>query len=112
MSRFIARIRQNYNSKIITMLALVTIFQLWDGIMTQILVKNGIVREYNTLVNGLIINGQFLIIKIISPLIISLVLLSIYRYFPRLVLTTATIITGFYSAVLLWNFYVLFQTAF
>jgi len=112
MSKLITSIRQNYNSKIVTILALVTIFQLWDGIMTHVLVKNGVVGEYNTLVYGLIINGQFLLIKIISPIIISLVLFSIYRYFPRLVLTTATIITGFYSAVLLWNFYVLFQTAF
>jgi len=110
MGKVLAYIKQNNIINIRFILIMMAQFQIWDGIMTQVFVNNGLVIEGNKLVASSITNGEFMLIKVISLIISSLILLLLYKYYPRLVFTTATLIVIFYSAVITWNFLVFFHT--
>lgn len=89
-------------------LLLMAQLQLWDGIITQVFVGNGIARELNPLVINSVNQGSFLIIKIIGLLLCVFCLWLIGKKFPRLAITIAAVIAVFYTAVLSWNFITVF----
>jgi SNF family Na+-dependent transporter len=47
--------------------------------------------------------GNFLVLKIVGVLICALLLLKMYRHFPRMTVVTASSIVTFYAAVIGWN---------
>lgn len=89
-------------------LILMVQMQLWDGVITQVLVSNGIARELNPLVMSSISQGSFLPLKIAGLVVCVAMLWLISKRFPRLATMTASTIAVFYAVVLSWNFITLF----
>ena len=77
--------------------------ELFDGIFTEYAVTRGLVNEANALVDSLITGGTFLVLKLVGIVVCSLALWAVYKRFPKIALTTSSLITAFYSIVLLWN---------
>ncbi len=89
-------------------LVLAAQFQMWDGLITHVFVKNGIVQEGNPIAASLIDGGSFLWLKIAGVLLCIPVLWVMYKYFPKFAMVTASSLAGFYIAVVSWNFLVFF----
>jgi hypothetical protein len=86
------------------LLLLMGLFQLTDGIMTQVFTGNGIAREGNPLMASLVGGGNFLIFKIIGIAACAAALWFTYKYVPRLSKVMASFIAVFYVGVIAWNF--------
>ena len=89
-------------------LLLMAQFQLWDGVITQVFVGNGVAREFNPLMINSINQGSFLIIKVIGLLLCVACLWLVGRKFPGIATTVAAVIAVFYAAILTWNFITVF----
>lgn len=83
--------------------------QISDGIITNFFVRNGLVQEGNPLMEPIVREGNFLLLKIIGVLLSVLILWSIYRRFPRVTLIASSSIAMFYGAVIAWNLGVFFR---
>ncbi len=88
-------------------LALLGSLQVVDGMLTQFLVENGVVKEGNPLVEPLVLGGNFLPLKVVGAIFSVVVIYFIHRLFPRLALTAASGMVAFYGAVAFWNVLVL-----
>jgi hypothetical protein len=84
-------------------------FQVWDGLVTQVLVDNNIAREANPFVKSFVEQGNFLIFKILGALLCIAVLWVLYKYAPRFSFAVASCIAVFYAVILAWNFFVVFN---
>jgi len=91
------------------LLIMMALFQLWDGVITQVFADNGIIKEGNPLMAGLVNNGDFFLFKLIGVAIAVVALWATYKYLPRLSMTIASCITVFYMGVIAWNFTVFFN---
>jgi len=85
------------------LLTLLCGFEIFDGIITQLLVSNGPFVEVNPLMAPVIGDGNFLLLKISGVVLCALILLKLYRHFPRVSLLTTSSIVTFYGAVIGWN---------
>lgn len=90
-------------------LVLAAQFQIWDGLITQVFVSNGVVQEGNPLVAPFVIGGDFLLLKVMGVALCIPVLWILYRYFPKFAVATASILAVFSLAVISWNFLVCFS---
>jgi len=90
-------------------LLLMAQFQLWDGLITQVFVSNGLAREANRFMVPLIANGSFLPLKLLGGAAALLALLIVYKRFPRMALAAASLVSVFYVIVIVWNFSIFFQ---
>ena len=77
--------------------------EVFDGLLTHFLVRNGLVQEGNKLIETIAYEGNFLLLKVIGALISVAALWYIYKRFPQMALIAASCIVVFYSAVLIWN---------
>jgi len=82
-----------------TLLSLVTA----DGIVSQFLIKSGLGQEGNPFLKILVADGNFLVIKMCGAIICVLILWSIAKKSPRLVLIFSSCIVALYTAILFWN---------
>ncbi len=89
-------------------LVLAAQFQMWDGLITQVFVKNGIVQEGNPVTASLIDAGNFLWLKVAGVVLCIPVLWIMYKYFPKFAMVTASSLVGLYTAIISWNFLVFF----
>lgn len=78
-------------------------FEISDGIITHFLVRNGLVREGNPLMETIVREGNFLLLKVVGVLLSVLVLWGIYKRFPKVTLTATSSIVLFYGLVMVWN---------
>jgi len=90
-------------------LALMVIFQLWDGIITQVFTGNGLAQEGNPIMVGMVTSGNFLVFKIIGISLAAAALWLTYKYLPGLSKIAASSIAIFYAGVIAWNFAVFFS---
>lgn len=93
-------------------LVLMAQFQFWDGIMTQVFVNIGLVREANHLMAPLVAGGDFLFLKLLGIAALLCLLWIVHKVLPRIALLTASSLALFYLTVITWNFAVLFSTPF
>ena len=91
-------------------LALAAQFQVWDGLVTQVFVNNGLAHEANPLMSSLVSGGNFLLLKILGALLCLPILWLVYKRFPRLALASTAALVVLYAVVLTWNFTVVFNT--
>ncbi len=91
------------------MLILAGQFQIWDGLITQFLVNNGIAEEGNPLMRSLVEQGGFLTLKIVGALLCIAILWILYKYAPKFSLVAASGLAIFYAVVISWNFCVVFN---
>ena len=85
-------------------------FEISDGLFTDSLVGHGLVTEANSLMEPVIMAGNFLLLKVAGAIICSWLLWKVYKHFPRLAIVTASTVVTFYGAVMLWNLGVYFIT--
>jgi len=85
------------------LLVLLSGFEISDGIITHLLVRSGLVREANPLVESLVREGNFLLLKVIGALLCVLILWCLYKRFRKVSLIATSSVVVFYGAVITWN---------
>ena len=80
--------------------------------MTHFLVRNGMVQEGNPLMEPVVQEGSFLLLKVIGLLFSVLILWSIHKRFPEVIRIATLSIVVFYGAVVAWNLGVFFRVQF
>lgn len=81
------------------LISLVTI----DGLLTEFLVGKGAAREANPLLQPLVGDIGFLILKAAGAFLCALILWDIHRRLPRVGLIATVIAVTGYSLIVLWN---------
>ena len=90
-------------------LSLLAQFQIWDGIITQTFVKNGLVKEGNQWMMSLINNGDFWWFKALSIVFVLTALWIVHKRLPRFSTLVASCLAVFYIGIVSWNFLVFFH---
>ncbi len=80
-----------------------------DGLMTDFFVRNSLVQEGNSLMEPVIRDGNFLLLKITGVIICGFILWTVYKRFSRAVLITVSSISVFYGLVIIWNLSVILR---
>ena len=83
--------------------------EIWDGLITHWVVRNGLVQEANPFIRSIVMDGNFLLLKITGVFLCVLILWGMYRHAPRVTTITTLSIVLFYGAVTLWNLNTLFR---
>ena len=74
-----------------------------DGLISQFLIKNGLGHEANPFLKVLVMENDFLIIKMCGAILCVIILWNIARRLPRLIFIFSTCFVGLYTAILFWN---------
>jgi hypothetical protein len=74
-----------------------------DGLISQFLIKNGLGHEANVFLRVLVIENDFLVIKMCGAILCVIILWNIARRLPRLIFIFSTCLVGLYTAILFWN---------
>ncbi len=91
---------------------LFVLLEILDALMTNWAINAGIVREGNPLLTQMAGGWSFMLLKFTGAGLSAITLLALHKYFPRLSLAAAAIISVYYTAVLLWNSGIVFHTWF
>lgn len=74
-----------------------------DGIISQFLIKSGLGQEGNPFLKILVVDSNFLVIKMCGAIICVLILWNIAKRSPKLILIFSSCIVALYTAILFWN---------
>ena len=85
------------------LLGVLVFFVVSDGLVTQVLVNGGLAREGNPLLQPLIGEAGFIVLKAAGALLCAFILWDIYRRCPRLAIISTWCFVAVYGAILLWN---------
>jgi hypothetical protein len=85
------------------LLGLLMIFVIMDGVLTELLINRGVVREINPFLQPLVGDIGFIVLKVVGALLCGLILWDIYRRFPRLASITTWIAVAGYGVIVAWN---------
>ena len=100
------RVIRNYFSGIRRMLyplSVLVILVVVDGIITNILVNNGVAREVNLFMEPMVGRASFLLIKAAGALFCSFVLWDIYRRQPKIAKIGTSCLVVVYAGIVFWN---------
>ena len=84
-------------------------FEIWDGLITHWAVRNGLVQEANPFIRSMVMEGNFLLLKITGALLSVLILWGMSRHASRVTAITTLSVVLFYGAVTLWNLNTFFR---
>jgi hypothetical protein len=103
------RIPLNFSYSDFVIFFVVAMFlQLWDGIITTIMIGNGCVKEMNPLMIPLVENGSFFSFKIVSVLYFGVASWTLYKFFPKTTVLSVWFVILIYIIVTAWNCLVLY----
>ena len=85
------------------LLILLSGFEILDGMTTHFLVRNGLVQEGNSLMEPIVREGNFLLLKVIGVLLSVSILWGMYKHAPKVTLIATSSVVMFYGAVIAWN---------
>lgn len=85
------------------LLVLFSGLEISDGVITDFFVRNGLVQESNSLMEPIIRDGNFLLLKIAGAIISGFIFWIIYKRFSRAVFIVVSSISVFYLLVIIWN---------
>jgi hypothetical protein len=74
-----------------------------DGLMTEFLVGKGAAREANPILQPLVGDAGFMILKVAGGLLCAFILWDIYRRFPKVAVVATWVAVIGYAAIVLWN---------
>jgi hypothetical protein len=74
-----------------------------DGLLTQFLVGKGAAREINPLLEPMVGDIGFMILKIVGALLCALILWDVHRRFPKVGLIATLIACVGYAVIVIWN---------
>ena len=86
------------------LLGLLVGFEILDGLMSHLLIRNGLGQEGNPFLQPIVGEANFLILKVVGGLLCALILWDIYRRFPRVALISTSCFVVIYLAIVSWNF--------
>ena len=74
-----------------------------DGVLTEFLVGKGAAREANPILQPLVGDIGFMVLKVVGALVCAFILWDVHRRFPRVGIIAAWIAVVGYAAIVLWN---------
>ncbi len=90
-------------NKMKVLLGVLVFFVILDGLLTEFLLKQGDVREFNPLLQPLVGDIGFMILKVVGAGLCAVILWDIYRRYPRVAsIATWIAVTG-YGIIVVWN---------
>ncbi len=92
------------------LLGVLTTLVILDGLITHVLIKNGLAREANPFLATLVGGGNFLVIKVVGALLCAFILWDIYKRWPKLALISSFCFAVAYTGIVLWNVSLFFIT--
>lgn len=84
-------------------LGVLILMEVADGVLTNVLIKQGIAREANPFLVNIAGESGFMVLKIIGVILAVVILWDIHRRYPRLAFWTASFFLLFYSGIVAWN---------
>ena len=100
---------QGSRKKIVYLLIILVCLVVIDGLITEYLIDGGNASEANPFLASLVGEPAFMIIKAAGALFCALVLLDVYRHFPKTAIITTWIAVAGYLGIVLWNFSLIFR---
>ena len=85
------------------LLIFLIVFEISDGVLTHFLIKNGLAREGNPLLQPIVGDVGFIILKIVGALLCALILWDVSRRYRKLALIATSCCVVFYAGIVLWN---------
>jgi len=79
-----------------------------DGLISNFLVTHGLAREWNPYLQTLVIDDNFLLIKVAGVLLCTLILWDIYKKQPQIAMIGTLYIVALYTLIVYWNLGVFF----
>jgi hypothetical protein len=89
--------------KIIYLLSVLVSLVVIDGVMTQFLVGKGAAKEANPLLEPLVGQTGFMILKVVGALLCAFILWDVHRRFPRVGIIASWIAVIGYAVIVAWN---------
>ena len=74
-----------------------------DGVLTEFLVGKGAAREANPILQPLVGDVGFMVLKVVGALLCAFILWDVHRRYPRVAVISAWIGVAAYSAIIVWN---------
>jgi hypothetical protein len=90
-------------NKMKVLLGTLVFFVIMDGLLTELLINRGVVREINPFLQPLVGDVGFMILKVVGAFLSALILWDIYRRFPRLAAIATWIAVAGYGVIVAWN---------
>jgi hypothetical protein len=78
-------------------------FQILDGLLTYFLVREGLGQEANPFLRPLVLDGNFVLLKVCAGILAAYLLWVIYTRWPRVALGCTWFFVAFYAAIVIWN---------
>lgn len=85
------------------LLGVLALFVVVDGLVTEYLVGNGLAREGNPVLEPLVGNLGFMLLKAGGALLCTLILWDVYKRFPRIAIGATWCFVLAYGLILAWN---------
>jgi hypothetical protein len=85
------------------LLGLLIIFVILDGVLTELLISRGLVREANPFLQPLVGDIGFIVLKVVGAVLCALILWDIYGRLPKLAAVTTWIAVTGYGIIVAWN---------
>jgi hypothetical protein len=90
-------------NKMKVLLGTLVFFVIMDGLLTELLINRGLVREINPFLQPLVGDIGFMVLKAVGSLLCAFILWDIYRRFPRLAAIATWIAVTGYGVIVAWN---------
>jgi hypothetical protein len=74
-----------------------------DGVLTEFLVGKGAAREMNPILQPMVGDIGFMVLKVAGALLCAFILWDVHRRFPRVGRIAAWIAVSGYAVIVLWN---------
>jgi hypothetical protein len=85
------------------LLGVLVAFVVLDGVITEVLLAQGIARESNPFLAPLVGQTGFLVLKTVGALAAAFILWDIHRHWPKLGVAATWVAVCAYGAIVLWN---------
>jgi len=85
------------------LLGVLVAFVVLDGLLTEFLIDGGRAREGNPLLEPLVGDIGFILLKVAGSLLCAFILWDIYKRFPRVAVAATWIAVAGYGAIIIWN---------
>jgi hypothetical protein len=103
MRRLLETIASTGRDRMKYLLAVLVIFVIVDGLVTEYLVDGGLAREGNPLLEPLVGGFGFMTVKVAGALLCSFILWDVYKRFPRIAIGATWCFVAAYAVILAWN---------
>jgi len=85
------------------LLGILVLFVVLDGFLTQLLINSGLAREGNPILQPIVGEAGFIVLKVVGALLCALILWDVYRHFPRVGIIATFIAVIGYGGIVAWN---------